>query len=147
MDKDFASKIPGLVEAFAWVLLQHRSKPKMMIDPEKVRMATNAYRQRNDVYRQFIEECIIEDGHSTLSLIELYSQIKDWYKESLPGHRSPIKNDVKQYFVKIWGEPEAGMKWQGYKIRTLEDDINSGNAIVIRSDQLVDYSKVGIPPM
>ena len=147
MDKDFASKIPGLVEAFAWVLLQHRSKPKMMIDPEKVRMATNAYRQRNDVYRQFIEECIIEDGHSTLSLIELYTQIKDWFKESLPGHKAPIKNDVKQYFVKIWGEPESGMKWQGYKIRTLEDDINSGNAIVIRSDQLVDYSKVGIPPM
>ena len=134
MDKEFSTKIPGLVEAFAWVLLQHRTKPKMMIDPEKVRMATNAYRQRNDVYRQFMEECIAEDHKSVLSLIELYTQIKDWFKDSLPGHRVPVKDDVKQYFTKIWGDSDVGCKWKGYKIRTLEDKIDAGDVIILNQE-------------
>jgi phage/plasmid-associated DNA primase len=134
MDKDFAAKIPDLVEAFAWVLLQHRTKPKMMIDPEKVRTATNEYRQRNDIYRQFIEENIIEDAQAELTLLELYTHFKDWFKDSLPNHRVAVKNDVKQYFVRIWGDPDLGCKWSGYKIRTLEDDIKDGNAFVINTE-------------
>jgi phage/plasmid-associated DNA primase len=147
MDKDFAAKIPQLVEAFAWVLLQHRTKPKMMIDPEKVRSATNAYRQRNDIYRQFIEECISEDSKSKISLLEIYTQVKDWFKESMPGRKLPSKNEVKQYFVRMWGDPESGCKWVGYRFRTLQDDIDAGEAFVMNEDELADYSKKGAPPL
>ena len=62
MDKQFAKKIPSLVEAFAWFLLKHRQKITVRIEPEKVMSATAIYRRQNDVYRQFIEECIIEDN-------------------------------------------------------------------------------------
>jgi phage/plasmid-associated DNA primase len=127
MDNNFAKKIPDLVEAFAWVLLEHSKKPKMMIEPEKVRIATNIYRQQNDVYRQFIEELIIEEKGKKLSLPELYQSLKDWFKESMPGHTLPMKNDVKQYFVRVWGEPETGLKWHGYKIRTSFNDNNDVN--------------------
>lgn len=147
MDKDFAAKIPQLVEAFAWVLLQHRTKPKMMIDPEKVRSATNAYRQRNDIYRQFIEECIAEDQTAKISLLEIYTQVKDWFKESMPGRKLPPKNEVNQYFSRIWGDPESGCKWKGYRLRTLQDDVNAGTAFVMNEEELVDYSKKGAPPL
>lgn len=144
MDKDFGEKVPGLVEAFAWILLQHRTKPKMMVEPEKVRSATNAYRQRNDVYRQFIEECIKEASECILSLSELYSRIKDWYKESMPGMKVPTKDDVKQYFIKAWGDMESGMKWKGYRLRTLQDDIDAGDVFLLDpADELI----AGKPPM
>lgn len=144
MDAEFAQKIPGLVEAFAWVLLQHRTKPKMMVEPEKVRSATNAYRQRNDVYRQFIEECIKECDTSTVSFVELYALLKEWYRDGMSGVKVPKKDDVKQYFIKAWGEMLPGMKWKGYKIRSLQDDVEAGEAFVLDQEDLVDYGK---PPM
>jgi hypothetical protein len=146
MDKEFAQKIPQLVEAFAWVLLQHRTKPKMMMEPEKVRSATTAYRLRNDIYRQFIEECIMEDAKSKITLIELYAQLKDWFKDSMPGTKVPTKDNVKQYFIKAWGDMETGAKWRGFKIRTIQDDVDAGDAIVMAEDDLVDYGN-GKPPM
>lgn len=145
MDKEFAQKIPGLVEAFAWVLLQHRTKPKMMVEPDKVKSATNAYRQKNDIYRQFIEECVKEDATAVLSLAELYAQIKDWFKDGMPGQKQPKKDDVKQYFVKAWGDMEVGMKWRGYRLRTLQDDIDAGDVMLLEDSDFVDYS--GKPPM
>ena len=143
MDKDFSAKIPGLVEAFAWVLLQHRTKPKQMMDPEKVRSATSAYRQRNDVYRQFMEECIKEDENGKISIAELYTQLKDWYRESLPGCRVPVKADVKTYFSKIWGDVEIGCKWRGYSVRSLQDDVDDGKTIILGEEDFVNYG----PPM
>ena len=143
MDNDFAQKIPGLVEAFAWVLLQHRTKPKMMVEPEKVRSATNAYRQRNDVYRQFMEECVKECDESFLALAELYTRIKEWYKDSMPGMKVPKKDDVKQYFIKALGDMETGMKWKGYRLRSMQDDIDSGDAFIVAEGEETS----GKPPM
>jgi P4 family phage/plasmid primase-like protien len=142
MDKQFSKKIPALVEAFAWILLQHRLKiaNQPRTEPEKVRAATEIYRRQNDIYRQFIEESIIEDPNKSMSLAELYNLFKDWFKESLPGHTVPVKNEIEEYFVKIWGTPEA-KKWKGYRQKTLKDDIENGEAIVLTEDDLVDYSE------
>jgi len=50
------------------------------------------------------------------------SKMKDWWKEGYPGTPIPGKNDVKEYFSKIWGMPDSGLKWIGYRIRTIQDD-------------------------
>ena len=149
MDKDFAQKIPDMVQAFAWVLLKHRLIIKDRIEPEKVRMATAVYRKENDIYRQFIEECIAEDDDKLLSLTELYTHFKDWFRDSLPNHNLPIKNEVEEYFVRIWDEPNKSKKWKGYRIRTLQDDIDNGDAIILGEDDLIDYGNDGrnLPPM
>lgn len=142
MDKQFSKKIPGLLEAFTWVLLQHRIKianhPR--VDPEKVRAATEIYRKQNDIYRQFIEESIVEDPNKTMSLAELYNLFKDWFKESLPGHTVPVKNEIEEYFCKIWGTLE-GKKWKGYRQKTLKDDLDNGEAIILTEDDLVNYDE------
>jgi P4 family phage/plasmid primase-like protien len=132
VDKQFSKKIPALVEAFAWILLQHRIKiqNKPRIEPEKVRYATEVYKRQNDIYRQFIEESIIEDAKKTITLIELYNIFKDWFKDSLPGHTLPVKNEIEEYFTKVWGSPEAGKKWTGYRQRTIQDDLKNGDAFV-----------------
>lgn len=150
MDNNFNKKIPGMLEAFAWVLLEHRKKTmhKTQIEPEKVRVATAIYRRQNDIYRQFVEECITESKESILNLNVLYTTFKEWFRDSLPHHTVPIKNEIGDYFTKLWGDPERGKKWKGYRIRTLQDDIEKGDAIVLGDEDLIDYSeKSNLPPI
>jgi P4 family phage/plasmid primase-like protien len=148
MDKDLKHKIPGMVTAFAWYLLEWRKKVTVRREPEKVRQATAEYRRQNDIYRQFVEESIIEDD-ATITLTELYAVFKEWYKEGWPNNTLPIKNEVKEYFEKIWGSPEKGLKWSGYRVRTLQDAVESGETVIITKDDLVNYDNDGkaLPPM
>jgi len=139
MDKEFSKKIPGMVEAFAWYLLEHRKTVSVRFTPEKVKVATSMYRRENDIYRQFIEECVMDDKKSVITLIELYSQFKEWFRDSLPNHTMPIKNQVADYFSKLWGDPMRGKKWKGYRIRTLQDEIENGDAVILDEEDLVVY--------
>ena len=141
-DRQFADKIPGMVEAFAYLLLERRKKTRKHFEPAKVKMATEGYRKKNDIYRQFIEESIIDDAKKKISLLELYTSFKEWFKESLPNHQIPIKNDVLIYFTKSWGEPGRGVKWAGKRMRTLQDDINSGEAMVLEDE---DFDEENLP--
>jgi P4 family phage/plasmid primase-like protien len=141
-DRQFADKIPGMVEAFAYLLLERRKQTRKHFEPAKVKMATEGYRKKNDIYRQFIEESIIDDAKKKISLLELYTSFKEWFKESLPNHQIPIKNDVLIYFTKSWGEPGRGVKWAGKRMRTLQDDINSGEAMVLEGE---DFDEENLP--
>ena len=148
MDKDLKHKIPGMVSAFAWYLLDWRKKVGAHKEPEKVREATAIYRRQNDIYRQFIEECIME-GDAWLSLTEIYAQFKEWFKEGWPNMSLPIKNEVKEYFEKLWGVSDRGVKWHGYKIRTLQDELDDGSAVILDENDLVNYEQNGkaLPPI
>ena len=141
MDKHFSKKIPELVEAFAWVLLQHRQKITTRVEPDKVKMATEMYCKQNDNYRQFVDECIIEDEDKILSLSEMYEIFKEWFRCSLPGQTLPVKNELEEYFTKLWGRPQGGKKWKGYRRRTIKDDIDDGSIVILSDNDLVDYDK------
>lgn len=146
MDRNFRGKIPGMVQAFAWYLLKWRSSVTTRREPEKVLEATAVYRKQNDIYRQFVEECIIESS-TYLSLVEMYASFKEWFKESFPHMQLPIKNEVREYFENLWGDCERGTRWYGHRIRTLQDDIDSGDAVVLDDNDLIDYNKNGAPPV
>jgi len=139
MDTEFPKKIPGMLQPFAWILLKHRLTIKESFEPEKVRMATAMYRRENDIYRQFVEESIVQEKGKVLTLVELYAQFKEWFKEGLPGHQIPVKGIVEEYFVKTWGEPEKGKRWKGYRIKTLQDDLDSGDAVELDDGDFVEY--------
>jgi P4 family phage/plasmid primase-like protien len=143
MDKQFSKKIPTLVEAFAWVLIQHRLKimNSPRVEPEKVRAATEVYRRQNDIYRQFIDDNIMEDDKAIMTLAELYNLFKDWFKEGFNNQTVPNKTDVEEYFSKLWGMPEPGKKWKGYRQKLMDDFIAAGDAIVLDDSDLVDYEK------
>lgn len=144
-DPHFSSKIPAMTEAFFWVLLNHRKNIKRRVEPEKVKIATAQYRKKNDIYRQFIEECTMEDTRANIRLLELYSQFKEWFRDSMPNHSLPIKNEVKEYFVKVWGEPGRGCQWNGHRIRTMQDDLDNDDAIILEEDDLVYEEEDGKP--
>lgn len=135
-DPHFAEKLDGLTKAFAWVLLNHRKQIKKRVEPEKVLMATANYKRKNDIYRQFVEEIIVEDQSAVITIIELYSQFKEWFKDSMPNHQVPVKNEVKEYFIKSWGEMIKGGKWVGYRVRNLQDDIDNGLLMELGEEDL-----------
>lgn len=140
MDKEFTTqKIPVMLSAFAWYLLEHRKHITVRIEPEKVKEATLLYRKQNDIMRQFLEECLTPEEEAFISLQELYTTFKDWYKDSGYTLSSiPIKSEIKEYYEKLWGEIGPGARWKGYRIRTLKDDIENGDAFIVNG---------GAPPM
>ena len=142
VDLQFNEKIPDMLEPLLWMLLNHRKKGVPRIEPEKVKFATDALKQKNDVYRQFVEECLVEDKKASISLPELYNLFKTWYRDSLPNHPIPVKNELKEYFCKVWGEI-ASNKWKGYRPKSLQDDVQSGEAIILGEEDLINYS--GVP--
>lgn len=124
-DKDFADKIPKMTEPFAWLLL-HTLKHqgfKQLREPEKVRLATQSYKKKNDTYKQFMEEFIIDNPESKVDLRILYSTFKDWFRESMANSIGlPTKSEVKEYFSKMWGDPVDKIYWLGHEIRNPFED-------------------------
>ena len=120
-DPNFEDKIPEMIQALAWILIEHRKLGNKVSEPDKVRLATDSYQKKNDIYRQFIDENLVESKEGKLSLMEIYRAFKEWHRESLPGNSIPVKNDLKEYFIKHWGEPTlSASTWIGYKINTGE---------------------------
>lgn len=121
MDINFKNKIVDLYEPFAWYLLKHRQNVTIRVHPAKVLEATAIYQRQNDIYRQFVEESIIECKNSKIKLDEIYIIFKDWCKEAFSTYTVPSKNDVKESFIKLWGEPIRNI-WSGYKFGKYDDD-------------------------
>ena len=135
-DPFFSEKIPNLIKPFAWVLLNHRKKGLKLVEPEKVKLATDSYRKKNDSYSQFVDDCIISDKAGRINLADLYVRFKEWYRESFPGQMVPMKSEVKEYYTKSWGEPERGGVWKGRRTITIEDEVNKGDVILLGQNQL-----------
>lgn len=126
-DKYFTKKIPKMTEAFAWYLLHHlRSRPAHRVEPEKVQLATATYQRRNDVFRQFTDENIVCDESRSLRLVEVYSQFKEWFRESVPQGTIPPKTEFRDYLTKMWGDPKVGagggVRWEGKTLLSFNGD-------------------------
>lgn len=142
-DPHFHEKIPHMLKPFVWVLLEHRKKGNVkMVDPEKVILATDHYRKKNDSYQQFIDECIIIDKKSSINLQELYTRFKDWFKDSFPCQTFPTKSEVKEYYTKVWGEPTRSI-WKGKRLSTIEDEMANKeiDELVLNEDDFAKYDE------
>ena len=105
------------------------------------------YQKQNDSYRKYIDENIMEDKNSYITSVELHNDFKIWYREANPGSTVPTRADVEEYFGKVWGHPLPGMKWKGYRKKTLDDEIESGEAFYIDDEDLAQPVDNGKPPL
>ena len=122
MDPDFEDKIPAMVEAFTWLLINHRknkTKNFKLVEPEKVLQATVDYRSKNDVYKLFMMEQIISKPESIISSQELYEVFKDWFRTSMGNEKLPNKGVVIEEFVRKWGNLDINNCWKGFKIKEI----------------------------
>lgn len=113
MDKNFTDKIPKMTQPLAWYLIQRwRAIRKLEpVEPEKVKVATDMYRQENDIHKQFEQQCVFVKKGAKLTPATLYSHFKEWFREECPNHITPTRSTVRQHFVTQWGELEKNKYW------------------------------------
>ena len=122
-DPYFDEKIPGMVEAFAWVLLNHRKKNPPRYEPRKVFDATEMYRVKNDTYKMFINDMLIKEDDTYITLYDLYSSFKAWYRESMSTGIPPSKEELKEYLTKNYtSQFIASAKLKGFRFRNRDDN-------------------------
>ena len=124
-----------------WVMVQHYKKVAKrgkMKEPEKVRMATEIYKKENDLFLQFIIDCVKEDKHSEVLLSSLYDSYKDWYITSYGNNRVVPRTEFKNEIEKKWGTIKLN-KWIGYRLRTINDDVEEGKVITLSQNDLTDH--------
>lgn len=117
-DPSFGDKIPGMLEALAWYLLQHRAgwpdadgnrTQWPSPDPIKVKEATLKYERENDTLRGFLDQDFEDKEGGKVRVSEVWERFKDWWKmnhartqdmpvESMEACRAAV--------VEIWGQPQ-----------------------------------------
>lgn len=132
-DKHFERKIPYLLEPLAWFLIERRKSLRTIIEPEKVKVATEMYKKQSDLYSQFVDQYIEEvesegKGAARLGIDDLFVAYKEWYESSMNEKFTTPKQKFENSFVKRWGKLEGKGKvkyWKGYRFRDQDSDANS----------------------
>ncbi len=118
MDPEFSEKIPGMLKAFACVLLNRfkQNRGKITQEPLVVKNATMQYRARNDILQQFIQEHIEQDPMGELCITELYPAFKQWHSDTGYGTSNIMTRQLlRDCMCRIWGEPNRKNVWKGYR--------------------------------
>lgn len=125
-DKQFGEKIPQLIQPFAWYLIQRWKTIRYIeqTEPRKVRVATEKYRQNNDIFRQFRQQCVFDQEGEKLTITTLYMYFKDWFKDECSTQTIPTRSHIKQHYSLIWGEPINGRYWENITCNQPQENID-----------------------
>lgn len=125
----FERRIPILAPAFLWIMSQyyHYYSTEGLTDPAIVTETTEAYWRDNDVYAQFaadtIQEVYTEGGYrdagARVTLSEIYSEFKLWFRDAFPGTKIPERSTVRTELSSRWGRMHCNA-WHGIRIITNE---------------------------
>ena len=85
----------------------NKNKNKEHIDPQKVSKFTKEYQKNSDFYLEFINDNIetTSNNKNNITVVELYSTFKFWYKEAHTDKKLPnrieFKNNIEEKFGKV----------------------------------------------
>jgi len=130
---NFERRIPIMAPAFLWIMAEYYPyySTEGLTDPQIVTETTAAYWRDNDVYAQFAADTIHEvyndagerDAGSRVTLTEVYTAFKLWFRDSFPGTKPPERTIVRTELSSRWGRMQ-GNAWHGIVI------IGDGNSAV-----------------
>lgn len=140
VDINLSLKLSDMAPVFAYYLLEYRKKEKLKVEPDKVLKATQEYRQKNDIYTQYMNERVITDDEKSVSYVDLYDDFKTWSRDSMPNIKIPCRPDVVDDLSKLLGKTR-GKFWHGYRLRTEEDDIRDGQIVKIETVSYTEEEK------
>lgn len=139
-DHHLADKLYAWKEAFMFILLEYYKDYKKhgLIEPIQVKEATREYQKMNDVFIEFVDDCIAKDPESNIKLEDTYKRFKEWWKENFSG-KAPIRKDMKAALEKKLGKYKRSTKggWFGYRLcHPGEDEDDENNEVVINSGRI-----------
>lgn len=98
----------SIAVAFAFYLLEYRKNKRSstLVEPMKVAAATINYRERNDIYYQFITEMLVinDPTQTPLDLAAIFDLFKLWYRQRKAGDFAPEFLELERYFQQKWGD-------------------------------------------
>jgi P4 family phage/plasmid primase-like protien len=124
VDKNFSSDtVPKLLEPLAWFLINQQKlcKDVECVEPESVKIATEMFRQDNDIYKQFEEQSTFYKENSTVTITNLYTFFKDWIQQEYPHVQVPSRAACRSAFIDMWG-PLTKRGWLNRAIGTSGED-------------------------
>jgi P4 family phage/plasmid primase-like protien len=132
MDLELTDKFDKWKEVFISMMIERHKhiNPSSIIEPSEVRIATESYKQNNDIIGQFINEKIIIDEEirePRVTITKLYNDFRIWCSSNvIKGKKCPDRNQLKAYFEKLLGVPYDNKGWRGisYKQEDNEDEEN-----------------------
>jgi phage/plasmid-associated DNA primase len=130
MDFELTDKFEKWKEVFISMMIERHKhiNYSSIHEPSEVRIATESYKQNNDVIGQFINEKIIIDAEikePRVTITKLYNDFRIWCASNvIKSKKCPDRNQLKAYFEKLLGVPYDNKGWRGisYKLEEIEDD-------------------------
>lgn len=111
LDPHLNQCLPGWKVAFMNEVFAHRIQALAqgefkLQEPARVKKYTQEYRKVNDHFCDFISENIEPRPGCKLSLKDISSRFREWFKENYPGEKVPGKAELNGYLVRKYGKPE-----------------------------------------
>jgi len=108
-DPHFVKRIDKLLQPFAWYLIYHLRclNKKNRIIPDKVRIATNMYKEENnnDPTSEFRDDELEKDARGEISVDELTTRYRDWWRVNYAGEKlTATKKVIINTFSLILGD-------------------------------------------
>ncbi len=127
MDLELGDKFERWTEPFISMLIErHKSiNPNSIPEPMEVRIATESYKNNNDLIGQYIHEKIIvnkENVNDRMQITNIYNDFRLWAAENVPkSKKRPDRNQIKAYFEKMLGPyPVDNKGWKGLKYKNAD---------------------------
>ena len=120
-DSKLGEKIPKWKNAFLGILLEYYKKyrEKGIKEPKEVLKETQNYRERNNIFRQYVNENLVNAVElgiqsESIAINTLYASFKVWYIESYPSRKVPVKHEISSFLTCYCGDKFNGTTLKGY---------------------------------
>jgi P4 family phage/plasmid primase-like protien len=124
MDLELGDKFERWAEPFMSLLIERHKhiNPNTISEPMEVRIATESYKNNNDLIGQFINDRVSinkEVPDDRIQLSNLYNDFRIWSAENVPKNKKrPDRNQIKAYFEKMLGAyPLDNKGWRYIKFK------------------------------
>lgn len=130
MDLELTDKFERWTEPLMSMLIERHKhiNPNSIPEPMEVRIATESYKNNNDVIGQFISDRIIIDKDAVderINITNIYNDFRVWASDNVPKTKKrPDRNQIKAYLEKTIGPyPVDNKGWRGLKYK-YEDNVD-----------------------
>jgi P4 family phage/plasmid primase-like protien len=131
MDLELSDKFERWTESFISMLIERHKhiNPNSIPEPMEVRIATESYKNNNDLIGQYMHDKIIvnkDDVNDRMQITNIYNDFRLWAAENVPKNKKrPDRNQIKAYLEKMLGPyPIDNKGWKGlkYKVVNVDED-------------------------
>tara|TARA_B000000441_G_C21748757_1_gene360076 strand:+ start:308 stop:2962 length:2655 start_codon:yes stop_codon:yes gene_type:complete len=130
MDLELSEKFDRWAETFMSMLIERHKhiNPNSIHEPMEVRIATESYKNNNDIIGQYKNDRIVllnnDDNNNRVLINTLFNDFRLWCINNVPNNKKkPDRNQLKAYFEKLIG-PYSDKGWKGMKFKTDEEGDN-----------------------